>query len=443
MGIKRRQFIKYSSLGVVGLSLAACSQQAKQKSPVFSPSDMGKLEKDNPLLAYIPSADAAPLIIAKEKGFFDRYGLKVNLTRQTDWNTVEKGLREWRFDLAQIPYALPLIARLRPQNIPLTALMTLNGNGSAITLPSKAWDAGLRPAYYYRNFSEFSNHYREYHRKFGKPLSLGVESLTSLDAYLYRYWLGAMGINSSTEAKWAEVAPSQLRYKMQAGILNGYMAAEPWNQIAVANKLGFVTHTSQDIWQGHPSKVLGVMQGWADKHPTTTRAMIAALLQACQFCQAPENRSEVATLLAQSHYLNLDSALIEASLGGVYHYEQLDQPPSNGVKLADLSLFHYQKTPYLEKPDHINYPWRSHGVWLLTQLVRWQQFGLKEYSSQTEALLDKAYPVGIYEEVAKGLKIDLPSDRLKQEPASVFIDQHPFDPSQPVAYLSQFTTRAT
>jgi nitrate/nitrite transport system substrate-binding protein len=211
--------------------------------------------------------------------------------------------------------------------------------------------------------------------------------------------------------------------------------------MAVAKKVGFVPYTTRDIWQGHPAKVLGVTQSWVDKNPTTSRALIAGLLSACQFCEQEQNQTEVAEILAKSQYINVPSSLIESALGENYHYEQLEQPLSDGTKIADLSLFHGQKGNYLQKLDHINYPWRSHGVWLLTQLVRWQQLGLSAYPRNADSLLDRVYPLGIYEEVAKGLKIELPSDRLKIEPKTTFIDQREFDPSQPVAYLNQFAIR--
>ena len=41
------------------------------------------------------------------------------------------------------------------------------------------------------------------------------------------------------------------------------------------------------------------------------------------------------------------------------------------------------------------------------------------------------------------MDIPLPSDKMKIEPASVFIDDREFDPSDPVAYLKSFDIRAS
>ena len=90
-------------------------------------------------LGFIPGTDAAPLIVAKEKDFFARYGLTVTLSCKKDWAEIEKGLLEYRLDAAQALYAMPLLAQLGKQYAPLISLMVLNLNGSAIALTQQAW----------------------------------------------------------------------------------------------------------------------------------------------------------------------------------------------------------------------------------------------------------------------------------------------------------------
>ena len=75
-------------------------------------------------------------------------------------------------------------------------------------------------------------------------------------------------------------------------------------------------------------------------------------------------------------------------------------------------------------------------------MIRWNQIEQKEYPKDADEILNKIYPVAIYEEVAKALKIELPKDKMKKEAATAFIDEREFDPSQPVAYLNQFELRA-
>lgn len=318
--------------------------------------------------------------------------------------------------------------------------MTLNLNGSAITLSQKSWTGGIHPITDYYNFREFANTYRRYIRSFNTPPSLAIASNSSMDNYLSRYWLAAMGIDPHQEIKLTEVAPSQMLYKLQSGNILGYAVADPWNQKAVSAKAGFIADISRNIWRGHPSQILAVSESWVNNNPVTARALVAALLEACQYCDVPKNRPEIAQILAQNKYLNTSLLAIEPALLGKYNYEQISE---NRLKnIPDFNIFHFQETSYLKAPNHVNYPWRSHGVWLLTQMVRWQQADLSEYPVDADKILDKTYPLKIYEEVAKALKIKLPTEPMKKEPATAFIDQREFDPSQPVAYLNRFELRA-
>ncbi|HAC65712.1 MAG TPA: nitrate transport protein, NrtC-like protein [Cyanothece sp. UBA12306] len=445
--MKRRQFIKYTSLGIASFGITACNQG---NLDIFRPQGklsngekaFGPLEKTNLILGFMATTDAAPLIIAQEQGFFQRYGLNVTLKRQPSWQVIENDLLQWRIDAAQAPFALPMLAQLGPKKASLISLMNLNLNGSAITITNKAWDQGIRPSINYINFRDFATGFHQYIRNHNQTTRWAIDSPISMDAYLLRYWLAAMGIDPEREVKLLEFSSSQLNYKLQAGMIEGYMASAPWNQPAISKKAGFITYVSRDIWQGHPNKILATMDGWTRKNPATARALMAALLEACQYCDRRQHQQKIADLLAQPQYLNLDNSLIEPALNGQYSY-QSQQSQKSSVKVADFVIFNHQDTAYLKNPDHANYPWRSHAIWLLTQMIRWNQIELKNYPTDADKLLNKIYPISIYEEVAQALNISIPSDKIKSEKATAFIDGRSFDPSQPVAYLNQFSIRAS
>lgn len=438
--MKRRNFIKYSGLGLASLGVAACSKVDifnQQKTDV----DFGPLEKPNLILGYVPNGDAAPLIVAQENGFFERYGLSVTLKRLGTWEEVKEELLGWTMDAGQLPYAFPLLAQLGKEEAPLISLMTLNLNSSAITITQKAWDAGIRPSIDYFNFTDFEENIRRYWRNRETPVNLAVDSAFSTDAYLTRYWLSAIGLMPKTEVELVEFPASQMIYKLQAGMIDGYSASSPWNQQTVLEKAGFVSYISRDIWQGHPNKILATMDGWARKHPNTTKALMAALIEACQYCDRFDNQTEVAAILAQPKYLNLDTSLIESTLIANYSYSSETEENYQRF-IPDYTIFHHRETDYLGENDHANYPWRSHAVWMLTQMIRWHDLEIYDYPKEADKLLDKIYPITIYEEVAEALSIPLPSDTMKKETSTAFIDGRSFDPSNPVAYLNQFPLRA-
>jgi nitrate/nitrite transport system substrate-binding protein len=183
------------------------------------------------------------------------------------------------------------------------------------------------------------------------------------------------------------------------------------------------------------------MQAWVEEHPTTARALVAAILEACQFCEQAQNRREVAQILAQSRYLDTAQEFIEPALLGNYSYGGFDNQ-ERLEKIPDFYRFYGQNSDDPEKPNPVNYPWRSHGMWLLTQMIRWGQIEQQDYPKDADEILEEIYPLDVYTEVAEALKIELPSAPMKVEPATVFIDQRQFDPSDPIAYLNNFEIQA-
>ncbi|MEL4894102.1 CmpA/NrtA family ABC transporter substrate-binding protein [Crocosphaera sp. Alani8] len=441
--MKRRNFIKYGGLGLAGLGITACSNadifslNNGQKNDV----NFGTLEKSNLILGFVPNTDAAPLIVAQEKGFFERYGLSVTLKRFNNWEGVKEEVLGWKMDAAQLPYAFPMMAQLGKESAPLISLMTLNLNGSAITLTQKAWTGGIRPSVDYFNFADFEENIRRYWRNSNNPLQFAVESSLSTETYLTRYWLSSIGLIPTSEVEFLEFPASQMIYKLQAGIIDGYSASSPWNQQSVLEKAGFISYISRDIWKGHPNKLLATMEGWARKNPTTTKALMASLIEACQYCDRPDNQAEIATILAKPNYLNQESSLIESTLTGNYVYSS-ETSSKYQKSIPDYNIFHHRKADYLGENDHANYPWRSHAIWMLTQMIRWHDLEIFDYPEDADKLLDKIYPLNLYEEVAQALNIKLPGDSMKKEGNTSFIDGQPFDPSNPVAYLNQFPIRA-
>jgi nitrate/nitrite transport system substrate-binding protein len=445
MNMERRQFLKYSGLATAGFAFAACSQGGSSnshRSTAKKPALLfGNLEKTNLNIGIIAVTDSAPLVIAKEKGFFEKYGLNVTLSKEESWDTVQDGLIKGRLDASHALFGMPMFAALGSTKAPMVSLMTLNLNGNAITLSKKAWEAGIRPSTDYLNVGEFTESYKKYIQGFSVPPSFGIEFLSSMHNYNTRYWLSSMGINPEKNVKLIVIPPTQMGDNFKSEAIDGCCVSEPWNEKAVFDRLGFTAFVDRDIWSGHPEKVLATMQPWLDQNPKTARALIAAVLEACRFCDKPKNRLQVVKIISDYQYVNSHVDYTKASMLGVYNYGGFDEK-KRIKKIFDFHIFHYVTTNYLKRPNHANYPWRSHGVWLLTQMIRWHQIEPQEYPKDADDIINRIYPVAIYEEVAKALNIPLPGDRMKLEPADVFIDKQAFDPSKPVEYLNSFEIRA-
>ncbi len=448
----RRKFLKYSSLAAAGFTFAACSQGGDSSGDSASSGgedlsakpavDFGPLEKTALTLGIIPLTDCAPLVIGKEKGIYEKYGLDVTISKEASWATVRDGLVKGRLDASHALCGMPMLTDLGPDKAPMRSLMMLDRNGNAMTLSKAAWDAGIRPITEYGSFDEFGAAYSKYIKGKGEPPTFAMVFPSSMHNYNTRYWMSAMGIDPEKDVKLIVIPPPQMVENMKAGTMDGYCVGEPWNQRAVFDKAGFTATVDRDVWKGHPEKVLGTMQAWIDANPNTAKALVAATIEACQYCDVPENRLEVVEIISGRPYVNAKVEYAKASMLGTYDYGGFDDK-DRVTDIPDFNLFHFKETDYMKPPENANYPYKSHGVWLLTQMIRWNQIDQKEYPQDADAIIERIYPTGIYEEVAKEMGIEIPSDPMKKEPGENFIDGRPFDPSDPVAYLKGFDIRAS
>ena len=94
------------------------------------------LEKTRLTLGLIPLTDCAPLVVAKERGYFARMGLDVELSKETSWSNVRDkvsiGILDGTHMLAPMPLATSL--GIGPVEKPTVTALSLDLNGNAITV---------------------------------------------------------------------------------------------------------------------------------------------------------------------------------------------------------------------------------------------------------------------------------------------------------------------
>ena len=218
------------------------------------------LEKINLNLGFIPLTDSAPLIIAKEKGFFEEEGLsQVSLSREKSWKTICSGVAENRLDgagmLAGMPLSMTLGARNKPPVSVVTA-MVLSRNGNSITLGKKFAQMGVRT---------LEDLQRAIASTPDAVHTFGMVHPSSMHNLMLRYWLASGGIDPDQDVSLSVIPPAQMVSNLKAGNIDGYCVGEPWNSHSVLDSCGYVIATDLDIWAGHPEKVLGVKEEWANK----------------------------------------------------------------------------------------------------------------------------------------------------------------------------------
>lgn len=403
------------------------------------------IEKPRLTLGFIPLTDCAPLVIALEKGHFRRHGLDVVLSRQPSWaairDKVAAGMLDGAHMLAPMPIATTLgLGGVRKATI---APMSLDLNGNAVTVSNALYRrltgvAGEEPSQ--RPVSARSLRRLLELDSGGEAVRFATVFPFSSHNYLLRYWLAAAGVDPDRHVGMTVIPPPQMPRCLAAGEISGYCAGEPWNAYAVAHGIGRVLITDYEIWNNSPEKVLGVNQDWAERHPNTLRALLMALLDAAQWLDLPMNRMEAAALLASPDYVGVPADILQMSMTGSFQYAADEA----AVSLPDFNVFHrYAAT----------FPWRSHALWFLTQMLRWGQIA---EPVDLHAVAEQVYRPDLYRDAAAALRMPCPSADYKCEGVhavpwtldtgasplvmgpDLFFDGTAFDPADPTAYLAGF-----
>ncbi len=375
------------------------------------------LEQSTITLGYVPTTNAAPLIIAKEKGFFQKYGItNVNLLPERSWSAIAEGTVSGRFDAAQMLAGMPLAMLMGVsgyQQANIINPMVLARNGNAITLDKRFYADGIRTL---SDFKQAIAASPDAAHKFG------VVDQISMGSLLLRYWMASGGIDPDRDVNLAVMNSSQMNDHLAAGELDGYFAAAPWNHKAVQEDNGFVVATDLELWEDHMSQVLGMREDWAEAHPNTSVAMVKALIEACRYCDMPENREEVAQLIAAPNYLNLPVELIRPGLVTAYN---------KGTEAKPEMLSHFNRF-YLEQATC---PRRLEVLWILTQMARW---GMAPFPKNWVEVLERVYSLEIYGKAARELGVP---DRMDDRKPVQLFDGVVFNPEDPVAYLKSLAIK--
>lgn len=410
--------------------------------------DVTYLEKRELTLGFIPLTDCAPLLVAKERGYFAKYGLEVSLSKETSWanirDKVSIGILDGAQMLAPMPIAMSL--GLAPIHKPMVTALSMGLNGNAITVSTDLYERMLDADPAAMRESPLSaralKQVIEADKKAARPpMTFAMVFPFSSHNYELRYWLASAGINPDTDLNLIVVPPPQMARHLERGAIDGYCVGEPWNAIAVCAGIGRTLISKYEIWNNSPEKVFGVTEEWAEQHPNSHRALLMALLEAAAWIDSATNRTEVSALLSRSQYVNAPEHVIRLPMSGSIQYAVNEMPRA----MPDFNVFHRYAA---------NYPWRSHAVWFITQMLRWGQL---EEAIDIKAVAEAVYRTDLYTPAAKALGITIPSTAYKTESLhhspwcleeadgqipmgpDRFFDGKLFDPSKELDYLTNFS----
>jgi ABC-type nitrate/sulfonate/bicarbonate transport system substrate-binding protein len=153
------------------------------------------------------------------------------------------------------------------------------------------------------------------------------------------------------------------------------------------------------LWPLSPEKVLGCRAEWAARYPEQLAGLLRALYRAAAWTEAPENRADVAQLLAEPRYVGTSAGLLQRALSGRLAL----LPGADPTGVPDF---------FVPASHQATFPWGSHASWIYTQMVRWSQV---EFSAEGEAAARNTYRPDLYRAALAHLDADIPSTDFKVE----------------------------
>jgi nitrate/nitrite transport system substrate-binding protein len=239
---------------------------------------------------------------------------------------------------------------------------------------------------------------------------------------MLRYWLAAGGIDPNQDVISLVVPGSQLVPNIRVNNIDGFCVGDPWHVRLINQKLGYTAFVTNELWQDHPEKALTFRSDWVDRNPNTTKAIVKGLMEAQQWCDKPENRLNMATVLSDPEWAKVPVKDIQDRLTGRINY-------GNNRPIAEQSpnIMRYWD-------NHASYPFKSHDLWFLTENMRWGQIST---NTDTKQIIDRVNREDIWRAAAKELNLaaaQIPTSTSRG--IETFFDGVKFDPANPKAYLN-------
>ncbi|MFB6146380.1 MAG: ABC transporter substrate-binding protein [Halobacteriaceae archaeon] len=233
-------------------------------------------------VGYIPITDAAPLLVAHEKGFFADAGFDSSATLYRGWSTLAEAFLAGEVNAGHFLFPMTYWMRYA-RDIPATVLAWDHTNGSAITVASDVTDwsdlAGevmAVPFWYSTHNVILQMILRE----------KGLEPILTQDP-------AAVG---SDQVGLVDMPPPDMPPALERGGIKGYIVAEPFNALGELEVGASIHRFTSDVWHRHGDCVLTVKQPALRNQPDWARGVVTAVVRAQRWLH--DNRAAGARLLS-------------------------------------------------------------------------------------------------------------------------------------------------
>jgi len=374
-------------------------------------------------LGFIALTDSAPLIIAKEKGLFAKYGMPdVEVLKQASWavtrDNLELGSAGGGIDGAHILTPMPYLMSAGTitkgnQKVPMNILARLNVNGQGICLANTYKDLKIGT-----DSSPLKEAFAKAKAEKGEIKAAVTFPGGTHDLWM-RYWLAAGGIDPDKDISTIVVPPPQMVANIKVNNMEAFCVGEPWPAQTVNQGLGYNAMTTGELWKDHPEKAFAMRADWVEQHPKAAKALLMAVQEAQIWCDDPANKEEMCQIVSGREWFKVPvEDILERSKGNF-----------------DMGVRKLENSPLLMKfwNDAASYPFKSHDLWFLTEDIRW---GYLPADTDTKALVDAVNREDLWREAAKAIGQEAAIPASTSRGVETFFDGVKFDPENPSAYLN-------
>lgn len=382
-------------------------------------------------LGYIPIVECASMIIAKEKGFFAKYGMTdVELSKQANWasarDNVTIGSEGGGIDGGQWQMPMPhLISEgviTNGKKVPMYVLAQLVTQGNGIAVAPMHIGKGVS-----LDISGAADYIKNFEKTNGRKFKAAHTFPNVNQDFWIRYWFAAGGVDPDKDIDLLAVPPAETVQGMRNGTMDAFSTGDPWPYRIIAEDIGYMAGLTAQIWKDHPEEYLALRADWVDKNPKATKAILKGIMEAQKWIDDPANRPEVVQIVAGRNYFNVPAEILTPPYAGNYKMGD-GKPEINDFKMGPL----YWK----DDKGNVSYPYKSHDLWFLTESLRWgfHKDFLKDID-QAKTIIDKVNREDLWREAATeaGFTADIPSSTSRG--VETFFDGVTFDPENPSAYL--------
>lgn len=275
-GITRRGFLKLSTLFTAAgaLPLLARYHEAVAAEP------------DAPLrIGYLPITDATALLIAYQRGLFQKQGLKVEKPRMfRGWAQIVEAFLSGNVNAVHMLSPMTVWARYGSRS-PSRVVAWNHINGSAVT---------AAVGHHIDGITDLGG------TTFAIPFWYSVHNV------VLQFLLKSQGLESiktgkpgPRQVKLVVMAPSDMLPGLATGRISGYIVAEPFCGAAELHEIGKIMRFTGDVWKEHACCVVQMHERDLDERPEWTQKVVNGIVEAQVWVR--QHRDETARILAKDN----------------------------------------------------------------------------------------------------------------------------------------------